>query len=156
MKVGIIVYSKTGNTLSVAQELQEKLLADGHSVKLEQIIAADDQQMDKAKVQFSGKPDLATYDVLLFGAPVWGFSLSAIMEAYLMQAEALQGKKVGCFVTQQFPYPWLGGNRSIKQMKKLCESKGAKVGATGVVNWSSKQRKEKISDTVEKLSALAI
>jgi len=156
LKIGIIIHSHTGNTLSVAQKLKEKLLAEGHSVSLEQVIAVDDQQVDQAKVQFANKPELEAYDVLIFGAPVRAFSLSAIMAAYLKQAASLQGKKVGCFVTQQFPYPWLGGNRSIRQMKKLCEAKGAQVVATGIVNWSSKQREEKISDTVQKLSNVAV
>jgi flavodoxin len=156
LKIGIIIHSHTGNTLSVAQELKEKLLAEGHSVSLEQVIAVDDQQGDKAKVEFANKPELDTYDVLIFGAPVRAFSLSAIMAAYLTQVASLQGKKVGCFVTQQFPYPWLGGNRSVRQMKKLCEAKGALVVATGIVNWSSKQRQEKISDTVQKLSNVAV
>lgn len=37
MKVGIVVYSQTGNTLSVATKLKEKLAAAGHSVALEQV-----------------------------------------------------------------------------------------------------------------------
>lgn len=156
LKIGIIIHSHTGNTLSVAQKLKEKLLAEGHSVSLEQVIAVDDQQVNQAKVEFANKPELDAYDVLIFGAPVRAFSLSAIMAAYLTQAASLQGKKVGCFVTQQFPYPWLGGNRSIRQMKKLCEAKGAQVVATGIVNWSSKQRQELISDTVQKLSNVAV
>ncbi|MGI6606725.1 MAG: flavodoxin family protein [Peptococcia bacterium] len=155
LKIGIIIHSHTGNTLSVAQKLKEKLLAEGHSVSLEQVIAVDDQQVNQAKVEFANKPELDAYDVLIFGAPVRAFSLSAIMAAYLTQAASMQGKKVGCFMTQQFPYPWLGGNRSIRQMKNLCEAKDAQVVATGVVNWSSKQRQEKISDTVQKLSHVA-
>lgn len=156
LKIGIIIHSHTGNTLSVAQKLKEKLLAEGHSVSLEQVIAVDDQQVNQAKVEFANKPELDAYDVLIFGAPVRAFSLSAIMAAYLTQAASMQGKKVGCFMTQQFPYPWLGGNRSIRQMKNLCEAKDAQVVATGVVNWSSKQRQEKISDTVQKLSNVAV
>lgn len=156
LKIGIIIHSHTGNTLSVAQKLKEKLLAEGHSVSLEQVIAVDDQQVNQAKVEFANKPELDAYDVLIFGAPVRAFSLSAIMAAYLTQAASMQGKKVGCFMTQQFPYPWLGGNRSVRQMKKLCEAKGALVVATGIVNWSSKQRQEKISDTVQKLSNVAV
>jgi len=39
VNIGIIVYSKTGNTLSAAQKLQEKLVAHGHVVNIEQITA---------------------------------------------------------------------------------------------------------------------
>jgi len=35
MNIGIIVFSKTGNTLSVAEELRDRLLEMGHKVALE-------------------------------------------------------------------------------------------------------------------------
>jgi len=40
MNIGIIVYSQTGNTLSVAKKLEERLSAAGHSVNLEQVTVA--------------------------------------------------------------------------------------------------------------------
>ena len=39
MNIGIIVYSQTGNTLSVAKKLEEKLSLAGHSATLEQVKA---------------------------------------------------------------------------------------------------------------------
>lgn len=42
MKIGIIVFSHTGNTLSVAEKLQAKLTAASHSVQLEQVTAAEE------------------------------------------------------------------------------------------------------------------
>jgi hypothetical protein len=66
----------------------------------------------------------------------------------------LQGKKVACFVTEFFPFPWIGGNQAIGQMKKMCESKGATVGATGIVNWLNFRRKHQIHDVIERLSAV--
>jgi len=38
MKIGIIVYSQTGNTLSVAEKLKEKLAVAGHSAEIEQVM----------------------------------------------------------------------------------------------------------------------
>ena len=40
MKIGIIVYSQTENTYSVALKLQDKFLADGHEVNVERVIPA--------------------------------------------------------------------------------------------------------------------
>jgi len=154
MKIGIIVHSHTGNTLSVAQKLKEKLLTEGHPLSLEQVTAIDDSQTDVSKINLTANPDVSAYDMLIFGAPVRGFSISPVMAAYLSKGGSLQGKIVSCFVTQTFPYPWMGGNRAIEQMKKACESKGAKVCATGIVNWSSRKRESMIADTVEKLSRL--
>lgn len=154
MKIGIIVYSQTGNTLSVAEELKAKLLAGGNLVSLEQVSAINKDATKIEQVQLANKPDVSTYDMLVFAAPVQGFSLSPVMNAYLSGITSLKGKKVGCFVTHFFPYAWMGGNRTVGQMKKICESKGANIYETGVVNWSSSHRKNVIADTVEKLSKI--
>lgn len=154
MKIGIIVHSKTGNTFSVAQRLEEKLLAAGHSIKIEKVAAVNDDEMSASKIQLQGVPDISSYDVLIFGAPVRGFSLSAVMTAYLSQTMTLVGKNVYCYVTQFFPHPAMGGNRAMEQMKKICELKGVKVNGTGIVNWSSLRREKMIKDIVEKVSGL--
>ncbi len=150
MKVGIIVYSSTGNTLSVAQRLKESLLLLGHSVNLEQLNVVDDKPSSKV-IQLVALPDINLYDVIIFASPVRGFSLAPAMKTYLSQISSFQGKKVGAFVTQFFPYPWMGGNRTIEQMEKACEAKGARLFGTGIVNWSHK-RERKISSVLEKLS----
>lgn len=154
MKIGIIVYSRTGNTLSVAKRLEEKLMAAGHDVKIEKVTAVNDGEMDAGKIQLSNIPDASAYDTLIFGSPVRGFSLSAAMNAYLSQLAVLKEKNVFCYVTQAFPFPSMGGNRAIEQMKKICESKGVKVSKTGIVNWSNIRREKMIVDIIEKASGL--
>jgi len=153
MRIGIIVHSHTGNTLSIAQKLKEILEANGNSVNLEQVTAVNENPSEK-NIQLKSIPDTEGYDALIFGAPVWAFSLSPVMKAYLSQLPSLSGKKVSCFVTQQLPYPFMGGNRAIKEFKKGCEIKGTDVSETGIVNWSSKQREKKISDIIQKFSRL--
>jgi hypothetical protein len=39
-------------------------------------------------------------------------------------------------------------------MQKICQSKGAQVDGTGVVNWSNRRREKMIDDLVEKLSSV--
>jgi len=153
MKVGIIVHSHTGNTLSVAQKLKDALLAAGHSVNLEQVVAVNE---DPSKTDFKLEtiPDTSDYETLIFAAPVRAFSLSPIMKAYLAQVPSLQGKTIGCFVTQHFPYPWMGGSRSVKQMQKACKSNGVNVIVTGIVNWTHKKRESKIADVIEAMTRL--
>lgn len=151
MNIGIIVYSQTGNTLSVAQKLHEKLAAAGHSVTLEQIEVIGEASPGQA-VQFKTVPDAAPYEALVIGGPVHAFSLNQATSQYLKQCAPLEGKAVACLVTQHFPYPWMGGNRAIRQMRKLCEAKGATVRGTGVVNWSNKTREEQIVAVTDELS----
>lgn len=153
MKVGIIVYSQTGNTLSVAEKLKERLVAAGHAVNLEKVISDNENPSVAGKVLIKG-PDPSAYEGLIFASPVQAFSLAAVMSAYLKQVPALEGKKTACFVTQQFPRPWMGGNRAIAKMKKFCAAKGAEVCGTGIVNWGNTKRLQMIDDVVESFGAL--
>ncbi len=153
MNIGIIVYSQTGNTLSVATRLREKLAAAGHAVTLERIEVIGDVAPGRP-VQFKTLPNPEPYDALVFGAPVQAFSLCQPMLGYLKQIPSLQGKKVVCLMTQGFPYPWLGGNRAVRQMTRICESRGATVCGAGIVNWMNKRREQQIVQVVDELGRL--
>ena len=157
MNIGILVHSCTGNTYSVVLKLKERLSTAGHSVIIERISplgGKETYEKDITKIRLEAQPDISTYDALILGAPVRGPSISPVMAACLVQIASLFNKKIACLVTEAFPYPWMGGNRSIAQMKKICESKGATILGTGIVNWMNSNREKNIADTVEKLSSL--
>ena len=154
MNIGIIVYSQTGNTLSVAKKLEEKLSSAGHSATLEQVKVVGERNQGDRNFQLETLPDTGPYDALVFGSAVEAFSVSLVLTTYLKQIESLQGKKVACLVTQFFPYPWMGGNRAIRQMRKLCEAKGATVCGLGIVNWMRSRREKTTTKTVDQLSKL--
>jgi menaquinone-dependent protoporphyrinogen IX oxidase len=151
MRIGIIIHSHTGNTLSVGERLKEALIAKGYSVQLERVAAVNEDPQAKEKVRLKSIPDVSNYDAVIIGAPVRAFSLSPVMQAYLAQLPQIQGKKVSCFVTEHFPKPWMGGNHAIKQIVRFIAQKGVVVSGTGVVNWSCKARKEQIIDVLSKL-----
>lgn len=154
MKIGIIIHSHTGNTLSVAEKLRTAIVAKGHIVQLEKVTAINEDPKVKEKVRLQSIPDLTPYDVIIMGAPVNGFSLSSVMKAYLAQIPLIQGKKVACFVTEYFPKPWMGGNHSIHQMIRSVEDKGGEVIDKGIINWSNKAREEQIKEMVVRLSMI--
>ena len=153
MNIGIIVYSQTGNTYSVALKLKEKLATAGYSVNIERVKISGRESGAK-DFQFKTRPKVKTYDALVFGSPVEAFSLSPVMKSYLTQIASLKSKKVACFVTKHLPFYWTGGNQAVNKMKKICESKGAAVCESGIVIWSSTHREKMITDVVEKLSKL--
>lgn len=152
MKIGIIVYSQTGNTLSVAMKFQEKLIGLGHSVSVERIEPLNSTERKVEEIKFKAVPDIEEFDALLFAAQVQAFSLSPVMTAYMNQLPVLKNKKIICFVTMYFPFKWMGGANAILKMKNACRLKNGTVCGTGIVNWSSKHREKKIFDTVEELS----
>lgn len=154
MNIGIIIYSQTGNTSSVALKLKEKLSAVGHSVGIERIEISGELGPRATNFQLKTKPDVDKYDALVFGAPVQAFSLSPAMKSYLSQIASLKSKKVACFVTKHLPFYWTGGNQAINKMKKICESKDGKVCGSGMVIWSSARRDQKITEVIDRLSRL--
>jgi hypothetical protein len=153
MNIGMIVYSQTGNTWSVAKELEEKLSTAGHAVALERIEVVGEVSPGQP-IQFSATPDPQPYDALVLGSPVQAFSLCQAMVEYLKKAPSLQGKRVVCLVTQAFPYPWLGGNRAVRQMTRLCNERGADVCGSGIVNWMKKRREQQIVEVTDRMSCL--
>ena len=158
MNIGILVHSMTGHTLSVAQRIEKKLMEKGHTCRIERISARDEDVISKGQVmqpiQLISPPDPLVYDALILGAPVWGLSLSKVMNAYLDRLPKLSGKKAACFITQSFPHPIFGGNRSLRQMKADCQLKGASLYASGIVNWSNSRREVQIEKLVQSLSQI--
>ena len=156
MNIGIIVFSKTGNTLSVAEELRDRLLEMGHKVALEKLTASNNVEIDPSKIVLLNSPSTQGYDMLVFAAPVNGGRLPAVMQVYLQSLLSLEGKLLAGFVTEAFPFPWMGGNQAISGMEKLVNAKCGKLSATGVVNWMFPgKRKSLIAETVEKIAAIS-
>ena len=103
-------------------KIKDKLVKSGHSVGLKKI------------------------------EPVRAFSMSPVLLAYLAKIDSLKDQKIDLFVTQFFPYPWMGGKNAISQMKKTCETKGATVGLTGIINWKNRKREKMIQDLLDQFS----
>jgi hypothetical protein len=149
VKIGIVIHSKTGHTAGVGQGIQSKLKEEELIAEYQTLSARNDGEMKAELIELEEVPSLEDYDVVILGAPVRGFSLSAVMKQYLMQAKTRENQPVLCFVTHQFPFPWMGGNQAIRQFKAACESKGMKVIQTKVVDWSNKNREATIASLID-------
>ena len=152
MKIGIIVYSQTGNTYSVAMKISEALIKKGHSVDIYKIEALRETNQNANNIQITKMPNIEKYDGLIFASFVEAFSLCPVMDVYLKQLKSLNNKKVAVYVTQFFPYPWMGGKHAIKQMKKNLILKGNNITETGIVNWKNKNRDEIIEKLVKQFT----
>ncbi len=156
METGIIVYSHTGNTLSVAEKLQTALSQNGHKSTIEQITVQEgyDPNKDFSKFTFDYIPGPAKYDSIIFASPVMAFSLCPVMKRYLKQIPDLQEKLVALLVTQHLKFSWMGGNRAIRQMKRLIKTKNPSIKGSAIVHWSAENRDEQITGVVESLIQL--
>jgi flavodoxin len=144
MKVGIIVYSKTGNTLQVAERIRAALIEAGLHAEVQRFSAETENAQSNTPVRLTAQPDPNEYDAVIFGAPVQAFSLEPAMSMYLKQIGTLKNVSTLCFVTQHFKKAWMGGNRAMKQLLAQLHEKGVAATAMGVVNWSGNQREVQI------------
>lgn len=154
MNIGIIIHSQTGHTYSVAERIKEKLAAAGHGVNIERVTPVGEAHPGIKNLQLETKPPTEPYDALIFAAPVWAFTLSPVLAAYLAQLPSLQGKKTACFVTMGFPFSWMGGNRAVTRIQEICAAKGATVCGAAVLHWMGRDREPEITVAVERLSGL--
>ncbi len=140
MKKAIVYYSKTGNTKSVTERFS--------GFDLLQIKAQSDNP-NIYKPLLTELPDVRDYDYLVFASPVHGFQLCKITRAYLNTLGDLSGKTIDLYITHQFPFAFLGGNQTLKQMKKIIEAKNGEIRFMTSVNWGSKKREEVIKEMIK-------
>lgn len=89
-----------------------------NKVELKKLNVVGGDKPGKKDVILEEIPELKQYDIIIFASPVQGFSISPVMATYLKQNHSMQGKNVVCLMTQLLPFPFLGGNRAMRQMKK--------------------------------------
>ena len=151
MHVGILVYSATGHTLSIAAQLKDGLSDVGHQVVLERLEAADSVGASGASVVLKASPDVSCYDALVFACPVRGGMPAPPMDGYLTHLSSLSGKRAACLVTGFFPVAAWGRDQTLARMKAISESKGAKVCGCGSVGWFSVNRRAQAALVVDEL-----
>jgi len=154
MNVAIFVHSRTGNTRSVAVRIRQTLESSGHTARIIDVGTAGGAGGEPGVTTADGVEALNGCEGVIFGSPVHGFSPAPDIDAFIRTIPSLKGRAVACFVTQAFPFPWMGGSRSVRQMAKLCTALGATVSATSVVNWGRTCREKLIDRTVERVASV--
>lgn len=151
LDIGIIVYSQSGHTLSVATRLKERLSASGHNAVLERVETAGPESQDAAGVVLKTSPDVSRYDAVVFGCPVRGGVPAPPMRGYLDRLSSLSGKKVACLVTGFFRAEW-GRNQTVETISEICEAKGATICGRASVGWFNPRRHSDIARAVDELA----
>ena len=156
MKIGIVVYSQTGNTESVAKKIEAGLKAKGHEVdylkvELHQKVEGSDPVTD---ANYKSMPKIDGYDAYVIGSFVEAFSLNRAMKYYLGQLGSVDAD-VACLTTQGLMAPWMGANRAQKQMQALLKGKGANIlGNANVVMFKKELREERGQQAADTICAL--
>jgi flavodoxin len=105
-KTLIVYHSRTGYTRRVAQALARRLSADLEDIHIVQpldgvlgyAMCAIEAIAGLAPALRPARRDLATYDLVVIGTPVWFWSLSSPVRSWL-EANPLRGKRFAFFCT---------------------------------------------------------
>jgi len=149
MKIGIIVYSYTNNTLTIANQLKTALIDKGYDVGIESIKASNEDP-NNTHIVLTQTPNLNPYDTVIFASCVRGFNCAPILREYIKQCDSLKGVKCAGFVSQYFPWDALGGNQALNAMKTLIESKNGQFYPLGSIHVKSRQKDNQVNDLILK------
>ena len=106
-KVLVVYYSLTGHTKDIAEKIAAKTNADLFEIKTKEPYPTGAKLYTTAKKEIKNKqypavealPNVADYDVIFVGAPVWWYTMAPPLFSVLEQID-FQGKKVVPFSTQ--------------------------------------------------------
>ncbi len=124
MKPLIACYSYSGNTLTVAQKLQEQINADFTRIEPVNdrwyLIKAIHAYLEKKWPINPCKTDISDYDCLIVCCPVWASRTPPGVNQYLEELENVSGKKCAALIT-------MGGDGSqvaTTQIRNALEAQG--------------------------------
>ncbi|MDR1435070.1 MAG: NAD(P)H-dependent oxidoreductase [Puniceicoccales bacterium] len=154
-KVLVIYYSKDGHTEKFAEKIRGMLKADIHKIEVEDSLFnmphedfenwAQKQAQKQEWPKIKDKPlNLAPYDTIFVGSPVWWYSISMPIVSFLLKTD-FQGKTV-------IPFGTVGGEQWIGKFFENFEeyAKNAKV-VRGAVYEESPLIDKKITDWISGL-----
>ncbi len=162
MKVGIVYYSRTGNTKKAAEILKNKIEKDENNVELIEIEHAKKPGFFKAgRTAMAQKElpikntdfDLKEYDTIIVGSPTWAGKPAPYLKTFFSKAENIKGKKAGVFIT---------GSASGEKNEKTSDFLKDYLSSVGLKTFNEtlnlkmkkeeiKEKEKKIDDFLEKI-----
>lgn len=107
LKIGIVYYSRTGNTKQAARILEEKLKQQKADVELLEIQHVKKPGFFKAGSAASKQTDLPIantdfnlkkYDYIIAGTPIWAGKPAPFVKTFMNKAKNIKGKKAAIFM----------------------------------------------------------
>lgn len=138
MKIGIVYYSRTGNTKKAAQILEEKLkeakaeldLIEIEHIKRPGFLTAVRSAMKQLELPIKNTDfDMKKYDFIITGSPTWGGCPSPFIKTFMSKAENIKGKNVAVFGTGISPID------SREKFKEIIENNLKSVGTKTINNF---------------------
>ncbi|MFA5102296.1 MAG: flavodoxin family protein [Candidatus Thermoplasmatota archaeon] len=133
MKIGLVYYSRTGNTRQVAEMLEKKLkekkaevdLIEIEHVKKPGFFAAGKAGTKQLELPMKNTDfNMGNYDSIIAGSPTWNKRPSPFIITFINKAENMKGKKIAVFSTGLSPIADRGLYKEI--LKTNLEKAGVK------------------------------
>lgn len=134
MKIGIIYYSFSGNTLKTCEYLRSRLFLQGHTVEMVRLEPRQEERvflMQGRQAAHREAPELAGvdfsvagFDLVIFASPVWALTFAPALRSFLARCEGLENKRCGCVLT--CGAQCTSGN-ALKELAQAAAAKGGKV-----------------------------
>jgi flavodoxin len=152
MNIGIFVHSQSGNTSSMGMAITMKLREKGHDVDIQLMKPVGRMRPRMKHVEFRDEvPDMAAYDVVVFGGPIWGFAASPVVSAFINNITDLKGKFAVCFSTSGFPTALSGARGGLSKLSRQLEELGATMLESEAFCWGLVCNKKKMGLAVERI-----
>ena len=138
----------------MAKAIAEQFRQHGHDVDIKLLLTSGLAKPGSRNFTISNTPDdeeLARFNVILFGGPVWGFRASPVIMEYLRWLKKLNGKKVMGFVTMGLPWKSLGGINAIRAMDEELKASGGTVLSGEILQYFFGFNKQKLHKAVERI-----
>jgi flavodoxin len=124
MKALVAVYSFTGRTLKVADQLKNELGADFTRIEPQKdvsyLVKCLNAFLRRKTPLKSCQADLKGYDLLVLCGPIWCYSPPAGVNEYISRLKNANGKKCAVLLTMGSS----GDRRTVDMMRKDIEKKG--------------------------------
>lgn len=154
MNIGIIIHSQSGHTAALAKAIAEKFRQQGHDVDIKLLLTSGLTKPGSRHFTISNTPEddeIAAFDIILFGGPVWGFKASPVIMEYLRWLKKLNGKKTLSFVTHGFPWKSLGGCQALRAMNEEIRASGGTVLPGEILQYFCGFNKRKLQEALERI-----
>lgn len=131
MKTLVAYYSRTGTTKKVADAIAQKLNADAEEIEdtvdrsgaRGYLISGRDAMKRRLTKLKPIKFNPAEYDLVIIGTPIWGWTMSVPVRAYITEQKDNFNNKVAFFCTMG----GAGDKKAFKEMEEMIGKKPAAV-----------------------------
>jgi flavorubredoxin len=152
MNIGIFIHSQSGHCSAMGMAITHLLREKGNDVDIQLI-----QPVGKVRPRMKNvtlrtdMPDITPYDALILGGPIWAFTASPVVLAFIKEIPSLKGKKTICFTTSGFPTSISGAKGGLKKLSAELEELGATALEGEAFFWGLWCNKKKMLQAAERI-----